>query len=436
MLANKLWHELGGGPAGLAALELRRGPPVLASELHVEELLVGAAGATLLAAAELAEARTGRAPAVALDVDRLAIAACSERWVRRGGVPVGAAFDALSSFHRASDGWVRLHGNYPWHRDALLRALGVSAAGDVPDAVRARRATDVEDAVIAAGGAAAVVRTAERWRAGDAGAGTGRVVEWEAGPETPGAATSLDDRRRDALPATGLRVLDFTRVIAGPVGTRMLAALGASVTRIHRPDRPELPVLVIDGRLGKRWVELDLREPPIRERLEAELATSDAVVLGHRPGALDAFGLSPGALAARHPHLVVVSLSAWGTRGPWAQRRGFDSLVQAATGIAHALGDPEAPGALPVQALDHASGYLIAAAVLRGLTERATHRRAPRASLSLAATAHALLAEGTRPKPAEREIDPAPHLVDLGDVRVAKPPGEVDGQELSWPVAR
>ncbi|WP_190140349.1 CoA transferase, partial [Streptomyces longispororuber] len=174
------------------------------------------------------------------------------------------------------------------------------------------------------------------------------------------------------LPASGLRVLDLTRVVAGPVATRTLALLGADVLRLDPPGCPELPDQHADTGFGKRSATLDLATRAGLRTLGELLAGADVVVTGYRPGALDRFGLSPEALAERRPGLVVAQLSAWGTTGPWAHRRGFDSLVQAATGIAVAEGSPERPGALPAQALDHGTGYLLAAAVLRALTEQRT----------------------------------------------------------------
>ncbi|NEA87180.1 CoA transferase, partial [Streptomyces sp. SID14436] len=187
------------------------------------------------------------------------------------------------------------------------------------------------------------------------------------------------------LPAAGVRVLDLTRVIAGPVATRVLGLLGADVLRVDPPGLPELPDQHADTGFGKRSARLDLTSG--RETFEELLAGADVVVTGYRPGALDRFGLGPRALAERRPGIVVAQLSAWGAYGPWGDRRGFDSLVQVATGIAAAEGTGERPGALPAQALDHGTGYLLAAAVLRALTDRSDTGGSRSVRVALARTA-------------------------------------------------
>lgn len=319
----------------------------LAGPLPVADLLNDAVRDCLEAAADLAKVRTGQRPSVAVDPAAVAVASSSERWVLLDGAGLGPAFDPLSRFLSAEDGWVRLHGNYSWHRDAATRALKVAHVDDVPGAVARLPAAEVEDAVVAAGGCAVRARTARGWRdhpQGRAQAGV-PVVAVEPGPAAPELSASharpLDSTGEAPvaapLPAAGLRIVDLTRVIAGPVCTRMLAALGASVTRVGKPDRPEQPLLALDGGLGKRWVDLDLAGRRGRSELERLLAAADAVVLGHRPGALAGYGLAPTDLATRHRQLVCLTLSAWGTGGPWGSRRGFDSLVQVATGIAETV---------------------------------------------------------------------------------------------------
>jgi crotonobetainyl-CoA:carnitine CoA-transferase CaiB-like acyl-CoA transferase len=184
-------------------------------------------------------------------------------------------------------------------------------------------------------------------------------------------------------------VLDLTRVIAGPVAGRTLAALGAEVLRVDPPGLAELPEAHLDTGPGKRSALLDLADEPAREAL---LAGADVVLTGYRPGALDRFGLAPQQLAARHPGMVVGRVSAWGEVGPWAPRRGFDSLVQAVSGIAEVESrDGRTPGALPAQALDHASGHLLAAGVLCALRAQRSEGGSHGVAVALARTAGALL---------------------------------------------
>jgi CoA-transferase family III len=366
------------------------------------------------AAADLAVARGAPAPEIGLTDADVVAAFESERRLRAPGLEGVSGFAELSRFAQTADGWIRTHGNYPHHRDALLRVLGPD---DPLGAARAWRAVELEDAIVAAGGCAAAVRTADEWAATPQGQAAGQKGQ------TPlSAVRPLPALAGDPLPATGIRVLDLTRVIAGPVGTRYLAALGADVLRFDPPAIPELPLHVADGVVGKRFVERDLRAEPLGA---GELAGFDALVHGYRPGALAALGFSSDELAEQHPHLTVVQLSAWGTRGPWGTRRGFDSLVQAAVGIADALrGEDGTPGALPVQALDHATGYRIATAVLRGLARGGEHAR-----LSLAQTAADLM--GTRSHAPWPQADV--QLETLPDGRqVVPPPGSLDGRPLTF----
>jgi hypothetical protein len=244
--------------------------------------------------------------------------------------------------------------------------------------------------------------------------------------------------REPARGVRGARVLDLTRVIAGPTGTRALAAWGADVLRVDPPHLPEAEESLLETGSGKRWARLDVASTAGQERLEELLAGADAVVHGYRPGALARLGLGEEELAERHPHLVVASLSAWGCRGPWAQRRGFDSIVQAASGVAVMTGAADgSPGALPVQALDHAAGHLLAAAVMRGLVLRraAASDGAPaswHAHVSLAGLARWLLSQqvsSQAPAPSEglRASDLERYLVELpapaGRVTVVRPLG-------------
>ena len=408
----EVWAALGGTADDLHRLTVTGPPAVLRSAFPVTAAAAAAVGASLLAAT------VGSDRAVGLDTRGLAVAVRSERHLRRDGESPGSPFDPLSAFHRTADGWVRLHANYPWHRAAALSVLGCVEA-HAPAAIAERRAVELEDALHAAGGVGAAVRTEAEW-----------LAEGPAPPLVENRGLGLAPPR----PVRRPRVLDLTRVIAGPVATRTLAAHGADVLRLDPPDRPEIPMQAWDTLPGKRSALLDLRSH--RAALEELLAEADVVVGGYRPGALDAFGLAPESLAERHPGLVVVTLSAWGHRGRWAGRRGFDSLVQAACGIALAEGSADAPGALPAQLLDHATGYLAAAGALLALDRQRTLGGTHHVRLALAGTARWLQ---DLPRAAEpvAEVDPAPHLVELdapdGRLTLAAPPGSVDGVPLTWP---
>jgi len=383
------WAALGGDPALLSRVSVVVRDGALPSRLPVRELAHACTGACALAAAELAARRTGRAvPGVRLDDGAVATAFVSERHLLIDGrAPV--TFAPLSRFWRTADGSLRTHANYPHHRARLLGGLGLAPDASVETVAAClaeRSAVEVEEAVYAAGGLAVALRTPEEWAAHEQGrAVAGRpLVARERVNDAPVRrfAPLAGD---PLLPAAGIRVLDLTRVIAGPVATRTLALLGADVLRVDSPRLPELADQHADTGFGKRSATLDLATD--RRAFEELLAEADVVVTGYRPGALDRFGLTPEALAERRPGLVVARLSAWGEYGPWAGRRGFDSLVQVATGIAVTEGSPEQPGALPAQALDHGTGYLLAAAVLRALGDQTEEGGTRFVRLALARTA-------------------------------------------------
>ncbi|MEU3199818.1 CoA transferase [Streptomyces sp. NPDC006996] len=407
-----VWSALGGDPALLARVSAVERPGVLPARLPVRDLARACVGACALAAAELGARRAGdgEVPAVRVDDGAVATAFVSERHLLVGG-RAPESFAPLSRFWRTADGWLRTHANYPHHRARLLAALGVA---DDPDAVaRAlaeRSAREVEETVYAAGGLAVALRTPGEWAAhGQAAALRSRpLVELTRLDASP--ARVLTRVGRDPLlPAAGLRVLDLTRVIAGPVATRTLALLGADVLRVDAPWLPELPDQHADTGFGKRSALLDLGSD--RGLFEELLATADVVVTGYRPGALDRFGLTPRAIAARRPGVVVAELSAWGAYGPWDGRRGFDSLVQVATGIAAVEGMEGRPGALPAQALDHGTGYLLAAGVLRALTGQTDEGGSRLVRVALARTAAWLLeGAGLLPEGPQRPPEEAGRL--------------------------
>ncbi|MGC9439223.1 CoA transferase [Streptomyces sp. WG5] len=444
---EQVWPALGGDPALLSRVSevVRRG--ALDARLPVRESARACVGACALAAAELGARRAGLAevPGVRVDDGAVAAAFTSERHLRVGGrEPV--PFAPLSRLWRTADGWVRTHANYPHHRERLLGALGVPEdVGAVGSALAGRSAWEVQETVYAAGGLAVALRTPEQWAASGQGGAVARrpLVErgrLDASPARAGTSVPASSPSSPLLPAAGLRVLDLTRVVAGPVATRTLALLGADVLRVDPPGLPELSDQHADTGFGKRSATLDLSDGHGHGTFEELLGAADVVVTGYRPGALDRFGLSPEALAARRPGLVVAQLSAWGAYGPWAGRRGFDSLVQVATGIAAVERTSERPGALPAQALDHGTGYLLAAGVLRALTEQSYEGGSRYVRVALARTAR-WLTDRIRPDAAEGAGDaaypgPGPWLAErdspLGRLRYALPPVSFTGGPADW----
>ena len=353
------------------------------------------------------------------------------------------AWAPLSGFVRAADGWVRLHAQYPHHAAAITRAVGATDRAELERALAAYRVVEVEQAVTAAGGIAVAVRSAEQWRAHPHGRATA-AEPWAtvavtgqrpalaplpaAGPDRGPSVSGVP------LPLQGVRVLDLTRVIAGPTCSQLLACLGADVLRVDPPGRPELLDHHLSTGMGKRSTALDLhRDRDVVDRLVGQ---ADAVLLGYRPGALARFGVDPDELTRRFPRLIVGSLSAWGEGGPWGGRRGFDSIVQAACGIAVVCVDPSAsdgrPGALPVQALDHATGQLLAAHVMRLLAAG----QSGIVRISLLGAARTLL--GFDPPPAQGVLPLAGVRVELdsphGHLALVPPPLTLDGTTIERPV--
>lgn len=354
--------------------------------------------------------------------------------LRISGSPI-QGFGPLAGFRRAADGWVRIHGNYPHHERALLDALGVSRATDVDAALLELPAAVLEETVTARGGLATVVRTPQEWAATPAGQAVVDEpwVRWSTGPGPVGRKNGGSEGL-----LAGLRVLDFTRVIAGPSASRLLGALGADVLRVDPPALPELEHQYVETGFAKRSAVADLNNPEELARLRALLPAADVVLTAYRGGAMARHGLDATALRADYPGLAVVSLDAWGDHGPWAGRRGFDSIVQAATGIAHVYGAGSGPdfkpGALPVQALDYATGLGMAAAAVVLVAAR---RRglSGSAHLSLARTAAELLqlpAPGHAP-PAELEPPLRRTASDYGELVFVPPPLEVDGRQVEYP---
>lgn len=369
--------------------------------------LVGVAAASR-AAARYAGVREQLLASEPLDPVQIAAAFRSDRHLRIDGESP-KVWGELSGFFRSADGWVRTHGTYPHHASRLVGALGLpsgSAAPAVAARMRELPAADAAARVTAAGGLCVVV-TREHAAADEAL----RAVPLIRVSRTADAPRRAVGTRDAAAPLRGIRVLDLTRVIAGPVATRTLALWGADVLRIDPPDLAEPVWQHLDTGHGKRSALLDLAQPDSRAAFEGLLAQADVVVTGYRARALARLGLSPAALVERRPGLIVARLTAWGSGRADDDRRGFDSLVQAASGIAWIESiDGERPGVLPAQALDHSAGYLLAAGVITALDRQRSEGGGWLVETSLRRVAAELLGLPRTAQPSPEATDQPPAL--------------------------
>ncbi len=430
-----IWAALGGAPERLRNLRVA-GVGDLPSVFAVTDLASASVGAACLAVAELVAARHGRWPGAAVD-RRLASlwfgsSLCPEGW------SLPPIWDAVAGDYQAADGWIRLHTNAPHHLAAALSVLGGPAERDrVAQAVSRWVGEVLELAVVEAGGCAAAMRDMAAWAAHPQGQAVAAepLLHRDAGDAGLAPRWTVPASR----PLQGVRVLDMTRVLAGPVATRFLAGFGAEVLRIDPPGWDE-PAVVPDVILGKRCARLDLRQARDRDTWEGLLRSADVLVHGYRPGALEGLGLGEARRRALRPGLIDVSLDAYGGQGPGQGRRGFDSRVQMSSGIASAgmtLLGRDRPAPLPVQALDHATGYIMAAAAVRGLTERLTTGRGCVVRASLARTAALLtgLAPGATAPFAAATADDYADVLEAtawGPGRRLRPPCSLDGASAWW----
>ena len=359
-------------PAGMAQhARIIGGEPVIPTRYRVGTAGAAALAATGLAAAELWRLRTGRQQTVEVPMRAATVSLRSSRYMRLNGAPPAREWDPLSGFYPTRDGrWVMLHTNFENLRDAAARVLGTQVDRDeVTRAIATWDAEALETALHEGGACGAFARTHAEWAAHPHAAAirTLPVVEIIRIGDAPPRPLPAGTR-----PLGGVRVLDMTRVIAGPTCARTLAEHGADVLKITRADLPHSGELDLDTGIGKLSAHLDIRDPAQAETLRGLIRSADVFSQSYRPGALAGRGFSPEAVAALRPGIVCVTLSAWSHEGPWRNRRGYDTIVQTSTGMAHASGVEGKPQHLPVSAIDYVSGNLMAYGAMVALARRAT----------------------------------------------------------------
>jgi crotonobetainyl-CoA:carnitine CoA-transferase CaiB-like acyl-CoA transferase len=387
-ILEAIWTSAGGDAAALDAVTLTGEEPQLPSSFRVAAAAQASVAAAGLAAAEIWKMRSGESQGVAVDLRHAVVECRSERYLRVDGKPPPPAWDAIAGIYKTGDQrFVRLHTNFPHHRAAVCKVLDCKGErDDVQAALMQWDAEVFETAAYAAGGVVAMMRSHDEWSASPhckALAALPLISIEKIGEAAPKPWPKGD------RPLAGIRVLDLSRVIAGPVAGRTLAAHGADVMLVSGPDLPAIPWLSIDNGRGKLSSFVELKSEQGQGTLRDLLAQADIFSQGYRPRALAALGFAPQDAAQLNPGIVYVTLSAYGHSGPWADRRGFDSLVQTTTGFNHAEGQAagvEGPKELPAQMLDHATGYFMAFGAMMAKTRQSREGGSWHVRVSLAQT--------------------------------------------------
>jgi crotonobetainyl-CoA:carnitine CoA-transferase CaiB-like acyl-CoA transferase len=382
--------------------------PVLPTPFRIGTAAAATLGASGLAASRLWEARTGRRQGVAVNLRQATASLRSGHYMRLGDGRVSTARNTIMGVYPSRDGrWSYLHCNFPNHRAAALKVLGVAEERDsVARAVASWDAADLEEAIIAAGGAGGMARTQAEWANHPQAGAIGALPLLEIvriGDSAPEPLPSGD------RPLSGIRVLDLTRVLAGPTCARTLAEHGAEVMKITAAHLPNLGYQEWDTGHGKLSAQLDLRDPAQVDILRGLVGEAHVFSQGYRPGTLAGRGLAPEELAQIRPGLVYVSLCAFGHTGPWASRRGFDTVVQTVSGmtIRQAECVPGArpgPSFYPVSAIDYCTGYLMAFGAMAALLRRTQEGGSWLVRISLAQVGKWILDLGEVPRSALSDV--------------------------------
>ena len=383
--------------------------PILPTPFRIGDTSAAALAAVGLAVSDLWALRTGRRQELAVDTRQATASLRSGHYLKMDGAHVSTERNTVMGVYPAKNGrWSYLHCNFPNHRAAALSVLGVPEDREaVRKAVAQWDALELEEAIIAAKGAGGMVRTMDEWAKHPQAAAIASLPLMEIVKIGESSPEKLPDGDR---PLSGIRVLDLTRVLAGPTCARTLAEHGADVLKITGAHLPNIGYQEYDTGHGKLSAHLDLREPKDVEILRGLVRETDVFSQGYRPGTLGTRGFSPEMLAKLRPGIVFVSLCAFGHVGPWASRRGFDTVVQTVSGITSRQGDlfpGSAPGPqfYPVSAIDYLTGYLMAFGAMAALARRAREGGSWLVRISLAQTGRWLVGRGQVPEAELKDVE-------------------------------
>lgn len=456
-VVEEVWKGLSLPAESLGALRLPNDTnnPTLPSSFRIGIIAQGTIALSALLAAQIHALRGGSSvPSVEIPATHASIEFKSERLYVLDGKPTPSPWGSIGGLHKTSDGHVRIHDSFPNHANGTLKLVGLpegSTREQLAEKLANWASIDFETASTVDGKMANyALRTYQQW---DALPQSGAInsfpidcTQIASGPS--GVPERLSRLGPKAL--SGVRVLEMARVIAAPLAGKTLAAHGAEVIWITSPNLPDLPTLDRDLGRGKRTVHIDLKKPSDKAKLVELIRTADIFIQGFRPGALAGYGLAPEDLVKLNPGLTIANMSAFGPRGPWSKRRGFDSLVQTLSGMNHSeaehFGKGEAAKVTPCQALDHAGGYFLATAALAGFYKHLTEGGAWRTDVSLAGTMKYLRSLGQYPDASGFD---APDYNTPGDVpseyyetrpsgfgplMAIKHSAKIDGLEVGWDV--
>lgn len=390
--------------AGRAAprnVRIRAGDPALKTRFHAEAAAAAALAAGGVMVAEIWALRGGEDQTVGVDLREAAAGltgflhqrfADPDRKVVMGpGSPGGGARTPASGFFATHDDrWVYLHPSFPKSAAILHRIVGEPVDREAAaTTVRGWVAQDLETAIAEAGVCGAMVRTPEEWDASEQGRilAARPVVEVVKIGDSPPEPFSASPTR----PLDGVRVLDLTRVLAGPTCARTLAQYGAEVLYVASPHLPSTEGFVTDTNHGKLSTWLDLTQTVDRERLTELVRTGDVFSQGYRAGALDRLGFGPLELARLRPGIICTAINCYGHEGPWRDRPGWEQLAQTVTGLAHvhggyAFGGELGPQLQPGAVTDYTTGFLAAFGTMIALDRRARYGGSYLVRVSLAQT--------------------------------------------------
>ena len=382
--------------------------PILPTSFRIGDTSTAALSAVGLAVSDLWESRTGRKQRVSVDARRATASLRSGKYMQMDGAGVSTERNMVMGTYPTKDGrWSYLHCNFPNHRAAALSVLGVNEDRDeVTKAVAKWDALDLEEAIIEARGAGEMVRSMEEWAIHPQAAAIASLPLMDIVKIADSPPEPLPDGSR---PLSGVRVLDLTRVLAGPTCARTLAEHGADVMKITAGHLPNIGYQEYDTGHGKLNATLDLRDGRQMETLRGLVRQTDVFSQGYRPGTLGGRGLSPEELAELRPGIVYISLSAFSHEGPWASRRGFDTVVQTVSGITQRQGELF-PGAIPgpqfypVSAIDYLTGYLMAFGGIVALNKRIHEGGSWLVRISLAQVGRWLVSQGEIPETRLKEV--------------------------------